>query len=166
LSLEDAVLTHPRSRELLARIRSSPHAVGVHVRRGDILLPHHRHLQLPAIDRYYEQAFDHLASKVPDAQFFVFSDDPGWCKIAFASRGPRVLHACDFAAGPDSVIADFHLLSQCAHFIIANSAFSWWAAWLGGSEGSIVVTPDRFETANLLDPDELLPSRWVRIAFS
>lgn len=164
LTLGDEVLTHAPSRELLARIRSSPRAVGVHVRRGDILLPQHRHLQLPGIDKYYEQALDHIESRMPDARFFVFSDDPAWCKAAFASRGSRVLHASDFAAQGDSTIPEFHLLSCCDHFIIANSAFSWWAAWLGATSDSVVIAPERFETGNLLDPDELLPASWVRMA--
>ena len=39
-------------------------------------------------------------------------------------------------------IRDFYLMQQCRHFIIANSSFGWWAAWLGQRADSIVVCPD------------------------
>jgi hypothetical protein len=154
-----------RDRELLAIIRSSPQPVGVHVRRGDLLLPQHRHLQLEALERYYERAFAHVASRLDAPLFVVFSDDAAWCKAAFASFGGNVLYSCDFSGGDPSAIADFHLLRHCRHFVIANSAFSWWAAWLGAQPDSIVIAPERFESANLLDLDELLPAGWVRMAW-
>ena len=32
-------------------------------------------------------------------------------------------------------------MSLCRHFIIANSTFSWWAAWLSSHERKIVISP-------------------------
>jgi len=39
-------------------------------------------------------------------------------------------------------VRDLWLMTHCRHFIIANSSFSWWAAWLGARPGSIVLCPD------------------------
>jgi hypothetical protein len=63
--------------------------------------------------------------------------------------------------------ADFWLMRQCQHFIIGNSTFAWWAAWLGehSHAGTQVFAP-----ARNVDPEHsvtawgfpgLLPERWT-----
>ena len=39
---------------------------------------------------------------------------------------------------------DFGLMCECRHFIISNSTFSWWAAYLGKAENKTVMTPDKW----------------------
>ena len=53
---------------------------------------------------------------------FVFSDDVSFVKIYPENN-------CDFV-NTESSIDDLHLMSNCKHFIIANSSYSWWGAWL------------------------------------
>ena len=46
----------------------------------------------------------------------------------------------------DNGAYDMTLMSQCRHFIISNSSFSWWPAWLAGNKDKIVICPDRWFT--------------------
>ena len=43
------------------------------------------------------------------------------------------------------------LMTLCQHHIIANSSFSWWGAWLSGSDD--VIAPSRWFGADVSDKD-------------
>ena len=70
--------------------------------------------------------------------FFVFSNDPEWVKTRFTQKNMTIVEGNDENAG----YVDMYLMSRCRHFIIANSSFSWWAAWLGAYAGKKVIAPD------------------------
>ena len=55
---------------------------------------------------------------------------------------------------------DFFMLTFCKHNIIANSTFSWWAAWLNQNPGKIVVRPDEWFGGQ---PDIGGPDGWIKI---
>jgi hypothetical protein len=48
---------------------------------------------------------------------------------------------------------------ECKHAIIANSTFSWWAAWLGNANDGIVVAPTPFVNGQ----DKIICDNWVKI---
>jgi hypothetical protein len=111
-------------------------AVAVHVRRGDYL--RHPHLQVCG-EGYYRRAMARLRSDLPGARFFVFSDDPAWCLGRFKAEDTQVIGE----ANPNP-LCDLHLMSLASHHIIANSSYSWWAAWLGRKPGQRVIMPGRW----------------------
>jgi hypothetical protein len=39
-------------------------------------------------------------------------------------------------------LRDYRLMSSCRHAIVANSSFSWWAAWIRTDNEKIVCTPE------------------------
>lgn len=113
--------------------------VSVHVRRGDYLNPQWKSLNV-CDETYFTSAMEHISGICPDAVFNVFSntpDDLEWIKEKYAFKG-NVRYV---ATGLDDV-EDFFVMSGCRHFIISNSTFSWWAAYLSGGEDKIVVAPD------------------------
>jgi hypothetical protein len=62
----------------------------------------------------------------------------------------------DWNTGADSC-RDMQMMSLCDHMIMANSTFSWWAAWLGRHPEKIVVAPERWNLeydndTNIYDP--------------
>ena len=87
---------------------------------------------------YYKKA---LSKFDASRQVVIFSDDPAWCMKQELFGDDRFL--VSEAAGP---YHDLYLMSQCEDFIIANSSFSWWGAWLGG--GDKVIAPQRWFGSN------------------
>lgn len=57
-------------------------------------------------------------------------------------------------------------MTQCDHFIIANSSFSWWAAWLGEKENTRVVAPAQWFSGTFKyqhNAKDVIPDRWEKI---
>jgi Glycosyl transferase family 11 len=91
---------------------------------------------------YFRFAWAHVTQRVPDAQGFVFADDPNWAKEAF-DNWPAISVIGPEWNGPD-YLHQFFLMRSCRHFIIANSTWGWWAAWLGSHTEKVVVMPQRW----------------------
>ena len=128
------------NREYDRRIRESL-SVGVHIRRGDYLDPKYSALYRGICDDgYYERAMLRIQSEFPEAEFFFFSNDPEWVKKHY--QGPRVT-VIEGHTEEDG-FADLYLMSRCRHQIIANSSFSWWAAWLNANPDKRVIAPGRW----------------------
>ena len=110
--------------------------VAVHVRRGDYLA-HHSIAKLDYrthLDTARAALSQKLGKSPEQLQLVVFSDDMEWCRTALADAGVM------FSNG-QSMLDDFRLMLGCRHFIIANSTFSWWAAYLCDNPQKVVVAP-------------------------
>ena len=115
---------------------------------------------------YYFEACRMVANHTPDPHFFVFSDEPEWCKKNF-----KIPYAFTIAGTFDQTSHDhlgredesLWLMSHCKHAVMANSSFSWWGAWLSPYDGDdrMVVAPKRwFANAPGVDSSEVVPTRW------
>lgn len=134
-------------------------AVSVHVRRGDYLHAGNERVHGVLGLDYYRRAMDLVAGRVAGAQFFLFSDDPAWAGAAIGFGHPARL--ASGTGTPD--YEDMRLMRGCRHHIIANSSFSWWAAWLGEQADSMVVAPERWFAAAERDGRGIAPGRWARV---
>lgn len=145
-------------RQLQRRI-SGTRSACVHVRRGDYL----RH---PQIDfhgvlppEYYVRAANYLKQNFAVDVFFIFSDDPKWCEENLRLSENQVIIANeDYRTTAGN---DLKLMACGTYFIIANSSFSWWGAWLANVPHGRVVAPARWFMNPDIDTSDLLPSGWV-----
>jgi len=144
-----------KNREILVSIEQS-NSVGIHIRRGD-------YIDDPLLGGianldYYLRAIALITQKVETPSFFIFSNDINWCKENF-----NLARTCYINGniGNNSYI-DMLLMSKCKHQIIANSSFSWWAAWLNENPEKTVIAPKTW--ANGIDNSkDVCPASWIRI---
>lgn len=88
---------------------------------------------------YYRRAIARMAEQVDNPHFFCFSDDPAWLKAELDIPFPHTLVTHNH--GDEKNFEDLWLMQQCRHFILSNSTFPWWAAWLGNAADKIVLAP-------------------------
>jgi Glycosyl transferase family 11 len=132
--------------------------VAVHRRRRDYVeLARQRKFRLLG-DAYYQAAMERFPA---NSTFLVLSDDPQWCRAHM--QLPRV-EFCDI----EDTLVSFTLMQLCDHYIISNSTFSWWAAWLGESPGTQVVAPAASDwfgpvLAAQYETHDIIPARWIQL---
>lgn len=155
-----------KNQKLIDDIRNSA-SVSVHVRRGDYtgstvfgFLP----------EDYYTKAIAYMKKQVPQAVFYIFSDDLSWCRANLSFENAVFV---DYNKGADSY-KDLLLMLSCKHNVIANSTFSWWGAWLNRNASKIVIAPrlwfnnqyNRNKTpvypARVYNAKDLIPETWIR----
>lgn len=138
------------------------HSVSVHVRRGDYITNadaarFHGHCGLD----YYQRASEFIADRVQVSEFFVFSDDHKWARENL--KFPAKVSFVDINSS-DSGEQDLDIMRNCRHHIIANSSFSWWAAWLSASEDKIVICPEKWVTDPSVQVQDLIPDSWIKLS--
>ncbi|PKM92335.1 MAG: alpha-1,2-fucosyltransferase [Euryarchaeota archaeon HGW-Euryarchaeota-1] len=157
------VKTEPdeKNKDLLNKIKNC-NGVAVHVRRGDyaeVPLTSSIH-GICGLD-YYKKSVDLIAEKADKPHFFVFSDDMEWTKENLKIDFPVTYLSHN---RPDKGHEDLRLMSNCRHFIIANSSFSWWGAWLSNNPDKIVLAPERWFKKEGMDTNDLIPDGWMRVS--
>ena len=146
------------SQTLARQIQENPHAVSLHVRRGDYMEPKfYKRYGTVCSQAYFQRAVEMMLAQVPQAHFYIFSDDVEWVQQNL--RLPRAtVVSCN--RGADSW-QDMMLMSLCRHNIICNSTFSWWGAWLNANPEKRVIAPSRW----LADTDMpyIIPETWIKV---
>ncbi|MBU1260776.1 MAG: alpha-1,2-fucosyltransferase [Planctomycetes bacterium] len=110
---------------------------------------------------YYARATKEIMGRVTMPHFFIFSNNPEATRQMLDLPEDIVTYV-DHNRGDDNAYADFWLMTQCKHFIIANSTFSWWGAWLAESKSKIIIAPSlKLIGVNSWGFDGLIPDGWV-----
>ena len=142
--------------EMLYKIKSS-NSVMVNVRRTDYLNSSFHGVL--GID-YINKAKELIETKIENTHYFIFSDDINWCRENIHFDNMTIV---DHNYKGDRFGYYLQLMSQCKHFIIPNSTFAWWSAYLNNNQEKIVVAPIHWFTDSNVNTKDLIPSNWYRI---
>ena len=138
-------------------IESVENPIALHVRRTDYVKNSANHFNLTI--EYYQAALDHFDS---GRNVIVFSDDSEWCHNQDIFADDRFI----ISENEDNRV-DLCLMSMCDDFIIANSSYSWWGAWLSSNKDKKVIAPVQWfgKTGYTKDHDtkDLIPDDWIKI---
>lgn len=124
-------------------------SVSVHIRRGDYVRVNNALSHV-----YYDKAINFIKKRYKKPIFLIFSDDLEWVKKNISLDEP-----C-FYVNEDKTLQDYEelfIMSRCKSNIIANSTFSWWAAWLNMNEDKIVIAPKTWFEGQR----DIVPCDWI-----
>lgn len=140
---------------ILSKEILNSNSVAIHIRRGDYTSLEWKSSHMVINDpKYYMDSIAKLRSKLDNPIFYFFSDDILWIKNNF--KGQDFVFVSHNKSGNSYI--DMYLMSLCKHFIIANSTFSWWAAWLSNSPDKLVIMPEPW-LKNIQTPG-IYPESW------
>jgi hypothetical protein len=106
-----------------------------------------------------------METLAPASHYYVFSDRPDVARSLIPVADSRVT-SVSHNRGDANAYADLWLMTQAKRFIIANSTFSWWGAWLAEDVPNTVVIAPGFvmrEGKMWWGFDRLLPERWLKV---
>ncbi|MCX6716962.1 MAG: alpha-1,2-fucosyltransferase [Candidatus Taylorbacteria bacterium] len=160
--------------------KSEKETVSIHIRRTDYVnMKVNSEFFGTCSIEYYQKAVRELESRLKLAgqegkalELYIFSDDIKWAKenlkFTLSEPGDRsaspALCPMTFVSCPE--IPDYEemiLMSKCKHNIIANSSFSWWAAWLNKNPEKIVIAPEKWLSNSKIKTPDVLPDTWIKV---
>jgi hypothetical protein len=152
-SLRDEFICEPLAQ--LLQLTKESTCLAVSIRRGDFLANSHLGV---CMDEYYLNAIDLVRSQKNIDRILVFSDDIAYCRQLLAKVDSCFIYVEGFTPAKS-----LYLMSQCQHFAIANSTFSWWGAWLAESKDKLVISPSPWNDNEPVLGD-FIPPDWIALA--
>lgn len=144
--------------QILANEISKTNSLCIHVRRGDYVGNKNHEI----VDKeYYTKGIEYISKIIRIEKIYVFSDDIEWCKNNFSFDFQTMFVGGEYVGKKDE--GHIYLMSLCKNFIITNSSFSWWAAWLGTNPKKIVIAPKQWLPDITVDTNGLIPDNWIKI---
>lgn len=109
---------------------------------------------------YYERGVAAIREAVGDATVpvFVVSDDVVWMH-----RLPWLKEMGVTIVNETSEAAIMYIMSQFRRFVLSNTAFSWWGAWLSGDAEHVVVPDQWNRPRDPQDFQDVYETNWTRI---
>lgn len=140
---------------------TNSNSVSIHIRRGDFASEKNKRLHGVIPISFYQKAIELIASEIPSIQLYIFSDDIRWSKENLNTKFPAV-----FVSGEITKTSyeDFYLMSRCKHNIIANSTFSWWAAYLNNNPHKMVIAPKKWYNKSSYNYKDVYPLSWITLS--
>lgn len=127
----------------------------VHMRLGDYLTE--SSFGIPS-EEYYRSAIQKLVLKFPGSRIWLFSDDPVEAQRKFPNELKHKLRIVEEVETDPAAILDCMRFGVA--YVIANSTFSWWGAYLSHSANPAVIFPSPW-FQGMDEPIDLTPDTWI-----
>lgn len=135
----------------------------IHIRRGDYLAAHNW-MFVKLGKTYYQEAIKLICKNIKNPTFFIFSNDIQWCKnyllnlLDYDLIKNKIFRFVDNNS-EGNASEELELMRSCQNGIIANSTFSWWAAFLQNNPTKTIVIPNKWLYSEDIDStNKLTPS--------
>jgi len=154
----------PSELQSIAHRMENEESVCVHVRRGDYVSDSVVASSLGFIGaEFFDRALAELQKTKTISRIYLFSDDIPWCRANLSFGDLPVVYEDEFPSKTSG--QTFQLMTHAKHFIIGNSTYSWWAAWVGTREANsgMVIAPALWARAEGIAGHDILPNQWIRI---
>jgi hypothetical protein len=150
----------PQSAKFADHIQNTE-SVSLHVRRTDYVQnPLTNQIHGTCDQNYYDRAVSYIGDRISNPYLFIFSDEPQWAKDNLKYDFPTTVIDCNDASRN---YEDLRLMSSCKHNIIANSSFSWWAAWLNPNSIKLVISPHQWFKDKTRNTQDIVPDQWIKL---
>ena len=126
----------------------------VHIRRGDYLgISNLGHLSV----NYHFDLMNEKLINNDDVYFVVFSDDPEFIREILPPELSSVTKIV--TANEEGSAINLLAMSLGKNFILSNSTFGWWAAFMAGFDDTSVIVPRKWFAVGK-NPKDIYPPNW------
>ena len=134
-------------------------SIAIHLRRGDYITTKPMAARNLSLD-YYRECVASQLERRPESQVYVFSNDIPWCHANLDLPCP--VH---FVEHTNNATAheDLCLMTAAECFVVANSTFSWWGAYLGERQDRTVFAPKSWYHPKTLDDQDINCKDWILV---
>jgi hypothetical protein len=116
-------------------------SVAVHIRFYDDKNDENKILNKRWMLDYYSAALQKMEESIHKPVYFIFTNRPDIVDGICLFPNERC-HIIQHNLKPENSFKDFWLMTCCKNFIIANSTFSWWGAWLSTCPYKKIIAPE------------------------
>ena len=114
----------------------------LHIRRGDYVShkkasKYHGNLN----NEYFLNSVNLIRSKYENLPVFIFTDDPKWVKN---NLQPHIRNSHLISSDLQDAEVDFFLMTKAKYFVVSNSTFSWWTAFLSTKKNKFIIIPKKW----------------------
>lgn len=153
---------HDYKNDIITDLLNNQNSVAVHMRYPHAFVNGKVHKSTKAyfcsLDFiYFKKAIHEMKSLVPNPYFCFFSDNIEWAKKQIDNANLAIEY--EFIDSGNA-ISDFQLMRQCNHFVISNSTFSWWAAYLANRPNKQIVSPKNWINEVDFEAMDFFPNGW------
>ena len=129
----------------------------VHIRLSDYLIE----TKFGILTRdYYNKALDIMFSQYSFKSIWVFSDEIDKAREFIPSK---FFDYCRWINdGDEAAVETLEKMRLGRAYIIGNSTFSWWGAFLSHTQNAPIIAPSPW-FVGIDDPNQLIPANWVKI---